>query len=284
MKTYQGFCNVITKQLFNIIDQKGSLLKWHQEWDGEGSKQLPYGISGIYYGANLFLLLAAQWRSGFRSNYWVTFNQVKKQAGMVKKGAKSRNVFFWQLKKVTENNQDDDTAITKTIPLIKSYHVFNLEQTTLDPASIEIQTPQITSIEETLNKLGVTISHFGGRAYYCPASDTIVLPQPQQFTSKENYYATLFHELLHWTSKNDRFPRKCAEKYSHTQARAEEELIAEIGSVLLASYYNINGVLENHAAYIQFWKQELNVRQIASAINKAAKAFEWIINAVNKNS
>jgi antirestriction protein ArdC len=46
----------------------------------------------------------------------------------------------------------------------------------------------------------------------------------------------------------------------------------------LAAHYGVKGELENHASYVQSWKQSLDEKQVASAANKAAKAFEWIIN------
>jgi antirestriction protein ArdC len=94
MKNYQDFCNSITTQLFNIIDQQGSLLTWQKSWDNKGCNQLPISVNGFYKGANLFMLLGAQWEKGFNSNQWLTFNQINFQGGKVKKGAKGQIVYF----------------------------------------------------------------------------------------------------------------------------------------------------------------------------------------------
>ncbi|MCE3238262.1 MAG: hypothetical protein K0R24_1243 [Gammaproteobacteria bacterium] len=163
------------------------------------------------------------------------------------------------------------------MPFFKTYHVFNLEQTTLPPAILKPEF-RIDSIETLIEKLGAIVSHFGNQAYFDFANDIIVLPSPDRFTSKENYYATLLHELIHWTAKN-RVPRDCFNKYHiDIKERAEEELIAEIGSVFLATYYGIKGELEYHASYIASWKTLLNEKQIMNSIHKATKAFEWIID------
>ncbi|OGT09042.1 MAG: hypothetical protein A2X78_01985 [Gammaproteobacteria bacterium GWE2_37_16] len=75
MKTYLNFCTNLTEQIFNIIDEKGSLLKWQKNWDGEGTKGLPCGGSGFYHGANLLSLLCAQWKYGFKNNSWLILLQ-----------------------------------------------------------------------------------------------------------------------------------------------------------------------------------------------------------------
>lgn len=277
MKTYQEFCSVVTKQLFKIIDEQGSLLKWHKGWDNSrGNNQLPIGTNGIYHGANLFLLFIAQYEEGFKYNEWLTFNQVNKQGAQIKKGAKSKGVFFWTIKK-TEEEEDGKKQI-KEKPIFKAYRVFNVEQTTLAPSGPVPVEFQENTIDALVNKLGATISHFGNQPYYEGNQDAIILPRPESFSTKENYYATLLHELVHWTGKEGRLPRECHKKYGiDKKAYAQEELIAEMGSVFLASYFGLKAELENHASYIQSWKTILSESEIMSAVNKAAKAFEWII-------
>jgi len=77
------------------------------------------------------------------------------------------------------------------------------------------------------------------------------LPAKERFNSEGNYLATLFHELIHWTAKEERLPRECFKNYRmDSKARAEEELIAEIGSVFLAIHYGIKGELENQVLSI----------------------------------
>ncbi len=277
MKNYQDFCHSITKKLFAIIDEKGSLLTWHKSWAVDGCGKLPIGSKGLYRNSNLFGLLTEQVGQGYNSNRWLTFNQIKKTGGHVKKGAKSEVVCFWQMKTMVDETSTEKS--TKTVPLFKTYRVFNLEQTTLEPTACPGSELQIHSVDELINKLNVTVSHFGGKAYYRASDDAIVMPKPSQFNSKENYYATLLHELCHFTGSYNREPRECFDKYANDDtARAEEELIAEIGSVFLSAHLGIKGQLENHASYIKSWKQNLSEKQIMSATNKAAKVFEWIIN------
>ena len=286
MSNYQSFCEKITAQIFSLIDQHGSLLSWQQDWKNNFSNSLPVGSAGLYHGANLFMLLCVQYKGGFCHNKWLTFNQVKKQGGSVKKGAKSEAVFFWQFEDKQEQQDDNETNNTskeiKHAPLIKWYRVFNLEQTTLDPAEHAITHHEtgdgIERIKTLISRLGISISHFGSNAYYSADHDTIILPNPSTFNSVENYCITLLHELVHATAGKGRIERECFNKYKKDkQARAQEELIAEIGSVFLAAHYGLKGSLENHASYVQSWKKDLNEKQVMSAANKAAKIFEWLI-------
>ena len=42
------------------------------------------------------------------------------------------------------------------------------------------------------------IQHVGSKAFYSPLTDRVALPPPELFTSAEEYYATGFHELIHY--------------------------------------------------------------------------------------
>ena len=282
MKNYQDFCNTISQQLFEIINKQGSLLSWHKNWESRGSQALPVGIKGTYHGANLFHLLFVQFKQGFQSNEWLTFNQIKQQGGQVKKGAKSQKVFFWKLNLKTENKEaqqeKNQETLKKPTPIFKLYSVFNLEQTTLEKTeTITLPTP-CTTIEEFIKHLKVEVAHYGNKAFYESQEDAIILPKPELFHSQENYYATLLHELVHWTGNPNRVPRDCFVDYSkNLEARAKEELIAEIGAVFLAMHFGLKAELENHASYVQSWKQLLSEKDILQATHKAAQIFEWLI-------
>lgn len=282
MNNYQDFCQTITKQLFDLIDTKGSLLSWHKRWESKGSKQLPIGSNGLYHSSNLFMLLMAQFETGFQSNHWLTFNQIKQKGGCVKKGAQGRKVIFWKLNEVKGVKDNGDTE-EKIIPIFKTYYVFNLEQTTLDlPVSVDPVFQQ-SAIDALVTRLGVSVSHFGNSALYNKLDDVIVMPYLKSFTSVENYYATLLHEICHFTGHSTRLPRPCFDDYGKCEkARAQEELIAEIGSVFLSAHFGLKAELENHASYIQSWKTLLNEKEIASAISKAARVFEWILLAASE--
>jgi len=275
MKTYKDFCQHLTQELFEMIDQKGGLLELKKAWVKEGTLSLPVGGSGLYRGANLLSLLLHQKKYGFSSHRWVTFNQVRNLGGQVKKGAKSTKVVYWNFIETDEVQDEDEEKNVKAI--CKMHSVFNLEQTTLSEEALPIFAPHI-SIEELFQKHGVVVSHFGNSAYYSSEKEVIVMPPQSAFQSPDNYYAVLLHELTHWTGNQARLNRACMADYSKSdKARAEEELVAEIGSLFLTTYFKIDGGLEQHASYVQSWKTFLSERDIVRAVIQATKAFTWLI-------
>ena len=72
---------------------------------------------------------------------------------------------------------------------------------------VERDNQQIVSAEELLRRRGPRIETDIEQAYYLPHSDTIYLPTLDQFDSSEEYYATAFHELTHWTGGAGRLCR-----------------------------------------------------------------------------
>ena len=104
------------------------------------------------------------------------------------------------------------------------------------------------------------------------------MPKHKFFNSSDDYDSTLLHELVHWSGIEARLNRTCASDYLKSDAaHAEEELVAEIGLVFLASYFGISGDLVNHASYVASWKQYLDARAVGRAMSQASKAFNWLI-------
>lgn len=280
MKSYSEFCDDIAKTLFDIINEKGSLLSWKKTWDVEASYKLPMGQSGYYSGSNLFKLLYKQVDSGFKSNKWLTFRQVQLQKGRVLKGAKSEAACFWRKIEKLEVNEKTKKEELNSYPLFKSYRVFNIDQTDLEinsDAEIENQSHN-TSIEAMLKKHDVNISYFGNQPRYSTADDVIIMPKISEFDSENNYLATLLHELVHWSGGENRLNRETVIKYAHPIQRAKEELVAEIGSLFLSTHFGITGNIERHAAYVQGWQENLTPLDVAKCISKATQAFTWLIS------
>lgn len=279
MKNYAEFCNEQADKLFAIIEQHEGLLQWQKTWNVKGNVGLPKGMGGFYQGVNLWSLLAEQIDVGFGSAIWLTFNQIKQRGGYVLKGAKGSKVCFFKLKEVEieEAGDVDDPMLT---PVFRAYTVFNLDQTSL--AGQDDAILQVPALQSLLAVLGVSISSFGNQPYYGSTQDVIIMPRREFFSSPANYDMTLLHELVHWTGHSLRLDRATIRDYAKSDAiRAEEELIAEIGSVFLASYFGIAGDLVNHASYVVSWKQYLDARAVGRAMSQASKAFGWLVSQLD---
>ena len=104
---------------------------------------------------------------------------------------------------------------------------------------------------------GAIIVHGGSGAYYSPVSDWIHMPDADRFYGADaaqralHWYATLFHELIHWTGHPKRLDRR-REPHGrrHSIANCDdelEELVAEIGSVILLTELGIADEPPAHA-------------------------------------
>ena len=176
----------------------------------------------------------------------------------------------------------------KTFPLLKQYTVFHLSNFQNLPSKEEIESYDhlpIDEIEEMLTDyyqrehIDLNIRPVN-RAYYSPTSDSVTVPQMEQFEILEEYYSTLFHETVHSTGHENRLDRFEAGGFG-SDPYAKEELVAEIGSCFLASRFHIDTelVTDNSIAYLSGWLQRLkdDVNLIVSAANQAQTAVDLIL-------
>jgi antirestriction protein ArdC len=117
------------------------------------------------------------------------------------------------------------------------------------------QRPEAERLAAAASILGdwpVPVIHGGDQACYLPQSDRILLPHRQAFHSAVALHATWAHEALHSTGHPSRLGRNLAGAFG-SDAYAREELVAELGAVLLGDRLEIGSPVENHAAYLQHW-------------------------------
>lgn len=289
-KPYQ----VITDRIIEMLEQ--GVVPWHRPWSKVADpKNLNSGKS--YRGINTFMLSAASATYGHTSPYWITFKQAKDRGGNIRKGEKGMPIIFYKLlefDKSDEDNSDDDQELNK-IPMIRYSTVFNVEQCD----GIDYPTPEILNqdfdpiqaCEEIVQTMPrpPTILHGGARAVYSPAKDRITLPPKNLFEKPEEYYCTLFHELVHSTGHETRLKRHEIQKPSSfgTSAYAREELVAEMGAAFLCSKAWIDSqVIENSASYINGWIKRLKQDQklLISAASQAQKAADYIVPQEEENA
>ena len=174
--------------------------------------------------------------------------------------------------------------------MLRYYNVFNIDQCTGIPKEklpqiIEQKIDPIEACEKIITEMPKRpdIRHVEQRAYYNRLQDYVNLPRTETFKTSENYYATLFHEIVHSTGHSYRLNRRelLDSKGFNSQDYAVEELTAEMGASYLKSYAGIPiEQLDNNAAYIQSWLERLKnyKRFIVHASNQAQKATDYILN------
>lgn len=102
------------------------------------------------------------------------------------------------------------------------------------------------------------------------------------FKSADEYYATLFHEVIHSTGHPKRLHRfEVAGPGFQDKSYSREELVAELGSAFLSEVAHLEVNIRNKAAYIKGWTSVLreNTRWITWAANKAEQACFYILKS-----
>lgn len=207
----------ITRKLKEELAQ-GSL-PWRKSW----KVGIPSNMkSQRHYNGINFLNLAL---NEYPSCYYLTYLQCKELGGFVNRGEKGSWVIYWDIKELPDSYDESEL---KRVPFIKRSIVFNLSQTSLFAGEVN-NSPQITKCEELLESMNERpeIRYNTMRAYYSPAGDYISLPPITAFDTEEEYWSTLWHELIHWTGHSSRLDRKFSKDEENY---AYEELVAEIGS------------------------------------------------------
>jgi antirestriction protein ArdC len=194
-----------------VTDKIGAMLEagvvpWRKPWTSAG---LPRNLvtKKPYRGINHFLLSA----SNYVSPFWLTLKQANELGGSVRKGEQSTLIVFWKIdQKTTGQTQsvtDDATEETQRRFLLRYYRVFNLEQCDLPQAALD-KLPKVETHEHgPIDAAEFIIANMpqrpeletaGAKAFYSSTTDRVTMPLRELFTTAEEYYATLLHELTHY--------------------------------------------------------------------------------------
>ncbi len=236
-----------------------------------------------YQGLNQLLLMTRN----YKNTHWGTFRQFKSLGISIKKGEKGTPINYYnKIKNKEESKSKEEPPKYKNNSFAKVYYVFNIEQTQdyreetrkKDPKT-KIEKNQF--LENLIKKINPKIIHDNkAQAFYSSKEDLINIPESNYFKTKEGYYSTLFHELIHWTSHKDRCNRKLSYDQK-TQEYAYEELIAELGSSFLNAHFSITlQPRESHESYIKSWLKllENDHKYIFKASSEANKAYQYILS------
>ena len=271
---------IITSQILAELER--GQVPWRKPWRAELPLNL---ISGKQYrGINVFLLAS----QGYESRYWLTLNQANKLGGRVKPGEHSTLVTFWHIGEEKTVRQADGGERKQTPFLLRYYRVFNVCQTEgiADKLGLGNTAERVPSIElcEIIadgmpNRPAMEQSN---RAWYRPSTDTVGMPARGLFSSSEEYYSTLFHELTHSTGHPSRVGREGIERLNTfgSELYSREELVAEMGAAMLCGITGIaSRTLDNSAAYLQSWLSVLksDSRMVVTAASSAQKAADYIL-------
>ncbi|MDN3564286.1 zincin-like metallopeptidase domain-containing protein, partial [Paeniroseomonas aquatica] len=116
--------------------------------------------------------------------------------------------------------------------------------------------------------------------FYLPNLDYIRMPELERFVYPEAFYATLAHELGHWTGHPSRLNRETIIKRHSEEARAIEEILAELTAAFTCASLGIDHDLrQDSTAYIGSWLRVLASDKkfifVAAAHAQRACDFLW---------
>ena len=286
---------MVTDRIIEKMNQ--GIIPWHKPWNRVGSGEdqaISYVTRRPYSVLNQFLL-------GEPGEY-LTFNQIQKLGGHIKKGEKSKFVVFYsnvngkqQVIKENEEGQEEIKEVKFRYPLLRYYHVWHLSQvegieTKIVPGE-EIPCPDpIGTAEESIKaylnqetSLKFINDRPSDQAYYSFADDKVVVPMMEQYKDAAEYYSTAFHEFIHSTMTSNRCNRRQDSwvTFFGSEDYSKEELVAEIGSAMLCSNAGIDKEksFNNSVAYIQNWIKKLkdDPKMIVWAAGRAEKAARYFL-------
>lgn len=274
----------ITNQI--IAQLEAGVRPWVQPWVASTTVNRPLRHDGTpYSGVNILLLWSEAAMRGFTASTWMTFRQALALGGHVRKGERGAMVVYAN-QIIREEADEAGKPVEQRIPFLKAYTVFNLDQIDGLPERYALQ-PQPTinpevrigAAEAFFRACGADIRHGGESAFYAPGPDFVRMPAFESFQDAQSYYATLGHEMIHWTRHSSRLDRDLGRQRHGDEGYAREELVAELGAAFLCADLGLAlEPREDHAAYIASWLRVLrdDRRFIVSAAAHAQRAAAWL--------
>lgn len=272
-----------------LADLGRGVRPWLQPWSAEqaaGCIVRPLRANGQpYKGINVLMLWGEALAHGYGSPCWMTYRQAQELGGQVRKGERGSLTVYADRIRKTETDDNGD-AIEREIPFLKGYTVFNCEQIDgLPERFYRLPSPplpapaRIAAAEHFAAATCADIRHGGSRAFYAIDADRVQLPPFESFADPESYYATLLHELTHWTRHPSRLDREFGRKRWGDEGYAAEELVAELGAAFLCADLAITPEPRaDHASYIASWLKVLanDSRAIFTAAAHAQRAADYL--------
>lgn len=281
MRKYKGKSKAevereITSQIIAAIESGTG--NWSKPWASLDGAPSNAKTGRDYRGVNRLVLSITQHAAMYERGIWATIKQWNSLGARVNKGEKASYITVRSERRDQET--DEVTGVFwRAAPVFNAAQVNGYEVPALpDPRALQDHL-EYANADAFVLRTGATIKHGGDRAFYMPSKDMIMLPTREAFSDGAAYYATLFHELTHWTGAAQRLDRKQSSKFGSNDY-AFEELVAEIGAAFLCSDMGVSNdePRTDHAQYLKGWLEILKAsdKAIFSAAAQAGKATEYL--------
>lgn len=276
----------VSERIIDLMERDG--LRWTQGWAAPHPAH-NFKTGHVYTGTNTFTTGLWMMASGQSDPRFLTFKQARELGGGVRKGAKGIPiVFYGTFVREDDGNPDGEERRSRFAKISYVFHASDIEG--IDFPAIDLTAESERQRNERVDRFvagtGVPIKN-APSAFYRESEDAIHIPPISSFqpamgvSAEELYYSVLLHELIHFTGPAKRLGRECYLEYHKAKpARALEELIAEIGAVMLGQRLGVvTEPREDNAAYVQSWIRHLkdkpgSVFQAAAAASRAITFLE----------
>ena len=260
---------------------------WIKPWRGVPVSRPLRACGTPYRGMNVFWLWMVADMCGYVSPFWMTYNQAQRLGAQVRKGERSTIAIFYKSYTREVESAEPGETCEEARRVLKAYPVFNADQVDGLPerfhpaAALELVEPagREQELDAFFAAIPAELRHRGDEAYYEPVADRVTMPPAKLFSGMDHYYATLAHELSHWTGHASRLDRDLRNRFG-TAAYAAEELVAELSSAMLGAELGLPVAhLDNHASYIEHWLKLLKEddRAILTAAARAEEASSLLL-------
>ena len=301
---------ILTNQLIEFFEKGNTFKKdWNTTTKG---KLINCQTSAEYNGSNVVLLMMHQILGGYPHSIYCGFGQGKTLKLKLKKGSKSARILMPILQ--SEDKLDPETKkpvldllgdpVQNKWTTFKTACVFNIDQFEDSPAKQKIldkfvsapdaqaqsfkdHKPTEKLINSYIKRESIDVFFGSDSAFYTPLSDTVTMPDKEQFTSRCGFYGTYLHELIHSTGHQKRINRPTLTA-PNTDRRSYclEELITELAAANLTHELKISTVdkLQNSAAYLESWVKTLKADKkiLFKLLNQSTKAIKYLKGEIKK--
>lgn len=315
MSQRADFRKRLTDRLVEFIEENDGT-PWQKGWNAVNVRPFNPATGVKYRGGNVLSLLYGALERESDDPRWMTLKQANAAGLRVRKGARGELVEYWdwgQPKEARKREVDaegnpvetDEAADADRVeatgrvddeprrrPVVFYAVVFNGRDIGgLPELKREIGWKPNELAEQLIAATGAQIEHrvlsrgsgglIANQAYYDKVGDKSVLPVRESFKSDGDYYATVLHELAHWTGHRSRLARFDDEPVDRkSEAYAREELRADIAAMFLTSMLGVEGSVQNHAKYTKSWLKLLNDdrHEIFRAARDAERIVDYLLD------
>lgn len=277
---------------------------WRRPWREQGGQHVNLLSGRAYRGANPVLLSLGLALRGSDLPFWCGWGEARRLGLAPRRGSRGVTILRPLPLAAAERppeaadgtDQADASAPGRRVVRWRPVVVFNAADLVGDPeagralssriqrclAAAQGQAPppseRLRRAQASLAAWPVPLLEGGTAACYLPAADRIQLPPAACFGDASSRLATWAHEAIHSTGHPSRLARDLGAPFG-SDPYAREELLAELGAVLLGERLAIGSDTANHAAYLDHWCRLLRAspRLLLKVLGEARRAADLIV-------